>query len=130
MKKVIVTGSRIYLNWHHVWEVLDDINPDLVIQGGANGVDTAAEDWAKRQQRDYHTFSARWRTSVGYIKSAGHVRNGRMLDAYHGVPVIAFPAGEAKGTRDCIQQALDRGHHVRVYDEEGNLTREYPSTEP
>lgn len=124
MKRVIVTGSRDFTSYYAVSKALAFHLPDLVIHGGANGADSMAETWARNAERDSHIFRPRWRTAAGYIKSAGHTRNGRMLDAYPGVLVLAFPHGEAKGTRNCIEQALTKGHEVWVYGGEGELEGE------
>lgn len=120
--KVIVTGSRIWPSATVVHSVLFKLNPQLVIHGNARGVDRFAEEWAKANERDYHAFTAKWRAfakQAGYDSRAGHIRNGRMLDAYPNTLVIAFPYGLAAGTRNCIGQALEKGHEVRVYDLKG-----------
>lgn len=128
MKKVIVTGSRSYPNWKAIADVLTELDPDLVIQGGASGADQAAAGWAERHYRDTHTMRARWKTSAGYQNSAGIVRNQRMLEAYPGVLVIAFPFGIANGTRHCMHTALQLGHPLKVYGPDGELLREYDGT--
>lgn len=127
MKKVIVTGSRLWPTRSTVSEVLSALDPELVIHGNARGADQFAHEWAIANERDFHGFTAKWRTPTGayhprgYSPMAGHNRNGRMLDAYPGTLVLAFPYGEAKGTRDCITQAQGRWHEVRVYGLTGEL---------
>lgn len=124
--KVIVTGSRIWPSSITIAHVLFKLNPQLVIHGNARGADQMAHQWALANERDFHGFSAKWKTlsktatSIrGYSAEAGHERNGRMLAAYPNTLVIAFPYGAAKGTRDCINQALEKGHEVRVFDLKG-----------
>lgn len=122
MDKVIVTGSRIWPSSTVIAHALFKLNPELVIHGNARGADQMAHDWAVRNERDFHGFCARWKRNAatgGYHPGAGHIRNGRMLDAYPNTLVIAFPYGEARGTRDCIRQALEHGHEVRVFDLKG-----------
>lgn len=128
MDKVIVTGSRVWPSSTVICSVLFKLNPQLVIHGNARGADQMAHQWALANERDFHGFSAKWRSlrkpgAFGYSPEAGHERNGRMLDAYPNTLVIAFPYGIAKGTRDCINQALEKGHEVRVYDLKGEWTR-------
>lgn len=115
--RVIVTGSRIWPSFTVISSALKALNPGLVIHGNARGADQGAHEWAIANERQVHVFPAQWK---GYGRQAGHLRNGWMLDAYPNTLVIAFPYGEARGTRDCVQQALERGHEVRVFDLKGN----------
>ena len=124
MKQVIVTGSREWPSRQAICGVLKELDPALVIHGNARGADQFAHDWAIANERDFHGFTAKWRTGAlagGYNWYAGHARNGRMLDAYPGTLVLAFPFGAAKGTRDCIRQAVERWHEVRVYNLKGEV---------
>lgn len=77
------------------------------MQGGAKGVDTFAREWAV-------TYPAikRWVAKADwdrYGKSAGPIRNKRMLDWGPDL-VVAFPGG--KGTANMIKQAEDAGVKV------------------
>ncbi len=126
--KVIVTGSRVWPSAQVICKALMDLDVQLVIHGNARGADQMAHQWAVANERDFHGFSAKWRAGfptggTQYHPQAGHVRNGRMLDAYPNTLVLAFPYGRAAGTRNCIYQALDRGHEVRVFDLKGEWTR-------
>ncbi len=78
-----------------------------------------AEMWAKREEVDYVGMPARWQGPNGYDKGAGYKRNVRMLEAYPSALVLAFPAGEARGTNHCIAAAEKRGMRVLVYDAQG-----------
>lgn len=121
--KVIVTGSRIWPLATVINHVLFKLDPELVIHGNARGADKFAEEWAKANERQYHGFPAWWKRGAGnrhYDPRAGSIRNRRMLEAYPNTLVVAFPYGLAAGTRDCIRQALELGHEVRVYDLKGN----------
>lgn len=121
---VIVTGSRIWPSATAICHVLAKLDPELVIHGNARGADQMAHEWAVANERDFHGFNAKWKRyrTIGYDPKAGHERNGRMLDAYPNALVIAFPYGLAAGTRNCINQALEKGHKVRVYDLKGEWT--------
>lgn len=124
-KVVIVTGSRIWRLETLVWVALTFHEPKLVVHGTAEGPDTFAERWAKQRGVDYHGMPAWWRRDAAgnpapYDNAAGHKRNDRMLRHYPGALVLAFPAGEAKGTRGCVARAMQLGHEVWIYDEQGN----------
>ncbi len=128
--RVIVTGSRIWPSATAIAHALRTLDPQLVIHGNARGADQMAHQWALANERDFHGFNAKWKTGkfgvrsgLGYDPGAGHNRNGRMLDAYPNALVLAFPYGMAKGTRDCINQALEKGHEVRVFDLKGEWER-------
>lgn len=101
MKQVIVTGGRDYEDAAMVYDVLEFINPDVVIQGGASGADRLAREWGERKGKKVFTYEAKW-TEHG--RAAGPIRNGVMLGAYPAAMVIAFPGGN--GTADCVKQAL------------------------
>jgi hypothetical protein len=111
MKVVIVTGSRHWSEVQHIWRALDAERPDLVVHGGCEtGADDIAERWCRRRQIDSHAMRAKW---TAQRNAAGPRRNRRMLEAYPGAAVLAFPL-DGPGTRDCIRQATELGHEVRT----------------
>lgn len=94
-------------------ETLDCLHAEdpvsVVIHGGARGADALAGLWAVRKGIEVLVFKADWR---GLGKSAGPIRNARMI--FEGVPakVVAFPGGA--GTADMVRQARAAG--VRVFE--------------
>jgi hypothetical protein len=78
-----------------------------IIQGGAEGADNAAKDWADMNYIACWEFPANW---PKYGKPAGFLRNKRML--LEGKPdlVIAFPGG--KGTANMVRLAKEAGVEV------------------
>lgn len=119
---VIVTGSREWASRGVIFRALDAERPDLVVQGGARGADHFAHLWAVANQVDDRTMRAKWRRPDGGVDyGAGHARNRRMLLAYPGALVLAFPLGLSKGTRGCMAEAERLGHVLKVFDVEGNL---------
>ena len=132
----VVTGGRDFANWQKyrpleeaavytekwhqkVWvervmdEVLSLANRYLHVgQGGARGLDKAVKDWCynNRDRVEGTQYDAEWER-LG--KSAGSVRNQRMLYEHLGQPrrtwgvVLAFPGGV--GTADCVRKALKQG---------------------
>lgn len=92
--------------------------PDLLIVGGASGVDTQAALFALRAGwRRPHVepvSRAEWR-AVG--PRAGHDRNQRMVDLCEpGDHCLAFPSyvERSRGTWDCVSRARAAGLAVRV----------------
>ena len=112
--KVLVTGGRDYNDMATVWRVLEGLDPDVVVCGGARGADTLAIRWAVRNCKEVQVYSAEWDR---YGKSAGAIRNQRMVDLGADL-VVAFPGG--CGTADCIKKALKAGLVVRQVDGEGS----------
>ena len=78
-----------------------------VIHGAQSGADTMAHDLANGSGLKPRPFKAEW-TKLG--KSAGPIRNQRMLDEGKPDCVLAFPGGP--GTADMVRRAKEAG--VRV----------------
>ena len=118
-KVVIVTGSRI---WHPegvIWTALDYHRPTLLVHGACRGADLMAQAWAITREVDYLGMPARWRSGGELDKGAGFARNQRMLERFPSALVLAFPAGKASGTKDCIRRGLELGRVVWVYGNAG-----------
>lgn len=80
--------------------------PRLIIEGGANGADGMARDWAKRHALDLWTEHADWKT---HGPAAGPIRNAKML-IHTPHLVVAFPGG--KGTADMVRRSREAGVDV------------------
>lgn len=105
--KVLVCGGRDYINYDKVKAVLDDLEPDVVIHGGARGADGLAGRWAAETGTECVVFKADWGT---HGKKAGVLRNRQMLDEGKPDLVIAFPGGA--GTADMVRRAVEAGVEV------------------
>lgn len=90
---------------------LNDINLDLFIDpshvgcvcsGGATGIDSIAEWWAKRHKIEFVAYPARWDR---FGKKAGIIRNREMVEFAD--VVIAFWNGRSKGTLSTIEYAKE-----------------------
>lgn len=105
--KLLVTGSRSITDKQRVWTLLDQVRPrpDLLIHGGAKGVDTLAGAWAKEHQvpvkvvrpnfKAWPVNKYRWRAYT--------VRDYDMVDmATH---VVAIWDGKSSGTRITMEYA-------------------------
>jgi hypothetical protein len=125
---VIITGSRDLTNHQKfskeqlaqfrafVFNTLDGnhgLSPiTLLVQGGAEGADLLAAQWAHQNNIPCETVFAEWSL---HGKSAGPKRNRKMLLAYPDARVIAFPLGESRGTRGCMKLAEGFGMRVVEY---------------
>lgn len=98
--KIIVAGNRTYKNHEHICAVLDAVvqKRDVVLQGGASGVDRVAQTWARTHGVACRQFEAAWE-QLG--SAAGRVRNAQM--AQEADALIAFWDGESPGTGSMIR---------------------------
>lgn len=81
-----------------------------VIEGGANGADHYAREWALSRGLTVTTYPARW-NSEG--KAAGPLRNQRMIDLGKPDLFVPFPGGT--GTADMIARAVAAGFAERNF---------------
>ncbi len=106
--RVLVCGGRDYADYDAVAQELDDyrkrVSHLVIIQGGASGADALAREWCARSFVDYHNFPADWRR---HGRSAGPIRNAKMIAEGRPDVVIAFPGG--RGTADMCRQASAAG---------------------
>src|SRR5690348_12630276 len=98
--KVVVCGGRGERDRERIFNMLDALNRQLKItelmQGGAQGVDAFAREWAEARGIKCHTVAADWR---GEGLAAGPIRNARMV-SWGPDLVIAFPGG--RGTANMV----------------------------
>lgn len=104
MKDVIITGGRYYANREQLHKVLELFDIGVLIQGGANGADKLALEYAKLNSITNITVSANWDRDG---RAAGPIRNKAMVKAYPNAVVIAFPGGV--GTENCVKEAINNG---------------------
>lgn len=121
---LIVCGAREYDNRRMVFLILDRIHKkrgiNLILEGGATGVDRLAREWAQARGVLFKTFEAKWddvdapgavvrrrRDVKRYNAAAGPARNAEMLSWPYLSGVVAFPGG--KGTADMVRQARKAG---------------------
>jgi predicted Rossmann-fold nucleotide-binding protein len=108
---VIVCGGRDYKNLAAVEHALTVLHArrtiTQLIEGGAQGADRLAREWAKKVGVHVETEEADWKR---YGPAAGPIRNGLMLSRWKPDGVVAFPGG--RGTADMIAQAKRAGVKV------------------
>lgn len=107
---VCINGSRT-INDINLDTFLDPKEIGCVISGGADGVDTLAEKWAKRHKVEFLAFPAQWDL---YGKSAGMRRNedmARFCDRLE-----SFWDGKSHGTKHMIDfmESLGKTVHVHI----------------
>lgn len=104
--KLLVCGGRYYSDEEKVRATLaklfDGHEERILIHGGAPGADTLAGSVARAMGATVRVYPADWKK---HGRSAGPMRNQRMLDAEReGLDwVVAFPGGT--GTRDMVRRA-------------------------
>jgi hypothetical protein len=102
--KLLVCGGRNFKDSTAVFNELDRLAPELVIQGGAAGADKIARAWAQFHNVPIWTFPADWEK---YGPKAGPIRNAMMLAQSRPDAVLAFPGG--RGTADTVRRAHAAG---------------------
>jgi len=109
--RAIVCGGREFYDAEFLYQELDRIHDktpfSVIIEGGANGADSLAREWAKSREVEFDEYPAKWKD---YGHRAGPIRNRQMLNEAHPDVVIAFDGGN--GTADMKKIARARG--VRV----------------
>ena len=106
--KCAIVGSRSITCYPIVEAFLDsyfsynNINIDLIVSGGAIGVDTLAEKYAKEKNIPTFIIKPEWDK---YGKSAGFVRNRKIIESAD--LVIAFWDGKSKGTQNSLDIAKE-----------------------
>lgn len=110
-KRFIVCGGRNWKDRMAVYDVLDRLHAKVVIdeiaQGGANGVDRLARQWATDRGVACREYRADWDR---YGPRAGPLRNAEMAVDFQPDGVVAFPGGV--GTLSMISIAEYEGIQV------------------
>lgn len=111
--RVAIVGSRNFGKLHLVREYVMDrlkAGEDVVVSGGARGVDSIAEQAAVDAGIEVRVFPAQWQL---YGRSAGYRRNVDIVnDADR---VVAFWDGSSRGTKHTIDIAHEKGKPTEVF---------------
>ena len=117
--KIIIAGGRNITDESLVRKAVESsgFNITEVVSGGARGVDTLGENYAKRAGIDIVTIHANW-TKHG--KSAGPIRNMKMAtyvvsDLSKKGGLIAIWDGASRGTANMISTAEALKLKVFIY---------------
>ena len=110
--RIAIVGSRDYGDMTRVIDFVRSLDKlDVVVSGGARGVDTVAARTAQLCGLTVVEYPADW--SLG--RHAGFVRNTQIVENCD--RVVAFWDGVSHGTRDTIMRARKAGIPVEVIDD-------------
>ena len=93
-----------WMKWHEY--------PDLIIIGGASGVDYLAERWADNNAIPMAVFNEAWNAPRGGVADTGRPEAAPNLVEtmlQHATHVIAFPGPKSKWTTIMINRAREKG---------------------
>lgn len=110
-ERIVVCGSRTWTDRDTIKRVLAEYESPFVIDGAARGADSLANSVAIELGFSTQRFPADWER---HGKTAGFIRNQKMLDEGKPTLVIAFWDGESRGTKDTINRAKSMGIKVRI----------------
>jgi predicted Rossmann-fold nucleotide-binding protein len=106
--RIIVCGGRNYRDKSKVFAALDRLHAacgiDCVIQGGADGADDLALQWAAGRGVCCVAVMAQWDK---HGRVAGPLRNQEMIDRGRPDGVVVVPGG--RGTADMVRRAEAAG---------------------
>ncbi len=113
--KTAIVGSRSLKDPALLEEALKGLHISKIITGGAEGIDTLAEAWAKQHSIPVQIIKPDW---MKHGKAAGVLRNQQIIEAAE--LVIAIWDGKSSGTADSIRRAkaLNRLLKIIVIDSE------------
>ena len=126
--KIAVVGSRKFKDKQFVEnKMIEIIRFDgwTLVSGGAPGVDTWAEDYAKLMRWKTIILKANWKDLTHpdavikngkygkYDAMAGFRRNQLIVDEAD--KVVAFWDGKSSGTKDTIDRAIRVGKPIDIY---------------
>jgi hypothetical protein len=110
--KVIIAGSRELNDYEFIKSKIKETKFEIteIVSGGARGVDSLGERYAKENNIPVKVFPADW-TKFG--KAAGPIRNKEMAD--YGDSLIAFPVDGGRGTSNMIDTMRKLHKPVEVW---------------
>ena len=114
MTVVVVAGSRSITDYDVVADAIEASPFELteLVSGGADGVDSLAETWAKQNDVSVTQFLYTDWTDEHHPKRAPLERNKHMA-SYAEAAVIVWD-GESSGTEHMLEQARDAGLPVHM----------------
>lgn len=113
-------GSRNYPNLQIVKNYLikQFSFDDILVSGGAQGVDKAAEEEANKLGFSTIIFLPDWQT---HGKAAGFIRNGLIVEAAD--VIVCFWSGNSRGCIDTVRKAKKANKSYEIYGPNGERLR-------
>jgi hypothetical protein len=113
--KVIIAGSRTCHDGSLVWKALDESKFEIteLISGGAQGVDTLGENWARSKNIPVKTYKPHY--AIENPRVAPLLRNTDM--ARDGDALIAIWKDQSRGTAhmiECMEKAGKPMEIIRI----------------
>jgi hypothetical protein len=113
--RIAIVGSRDFPRRDLVEQFVGALPAgSIVVSGGARGVDSFAEEAARRRGLEVRVLRADW-DRLG--AKAGPIRNSELVA--NADRVVAFWDGKSRGTLDTVGKALAAGLPVEVYGVDG-----------
>ena len=113
--RILVCGSRNFNDYELLKGILNDYRITEIIHGNAKGADNLGGQYGREvlqlAEERIRSFPAEWGV---HGKSAGPIRNRRMLEEGRPDMVIAFRGPNSRGTQNMIDQATKAGVPVRI----------------
>lgn len=110
MSRILVTGSRDWNDWHHVFNWMEyafsRFPGAVLVHGAARGLDSmAAYVWQEAYGGTVDPYPADW---YGLKRKAGMVRNAHMVSLGADL-CLGFPLPQSIGTYGCMKLARKAG---------------------
>ena len=112
--RLLVCGDRNWTDKEAIICRLQDLLPQVVIEGEARGADSIARDVAYMLGIKVLAYPAKW---AEYGRVAGMIRNQQMINDGNPNMVLAFHdhISESKGTADMLRRASRAGIPIEVW---------------
>jgi len=115
--KIAVVGSREIADYEKVKQFINEVlqrrkidrENVLIVSGGARGVDSLTQQYAKEYGLPILIFYPKWNR---YGKKAGLLRNSKIIETAD--LVIAVVSPKSRGTWDTINKARKKGIPVEL----------------
>ena len=116
--RLLVCGDRNWKDYSAILNRIENLDPEIIIEGEARGADSMARKVAEELDIAILKFPAQWDK---YGKAAGPIRNQQML--IEGKPdyVLAFhdDIKHSKGTKDMVNRARKTSIPTEVWTHSG-----------
>lgn len=111
--RLAIVGTRTFTNYKFLRKkilkkfYLSDITE--IVSGGAEGVDTLAEQFAEEYNIPLKVYKPDWKK---YGKKAGAIRNKKIVNRCN--KIIAFWDGKSVGTKITIDMAIEAKKDLKI----------------